>query len=112
MIEEEKAKYVPLETGLTSEDRIEVLKGLKEGDVVVTRGSNLLKDGDRVRVRVNAARVLTVSSGGIVGSAPRMGQMVPQPAIHRAETQERGATPVDHGSPASTRSAKTIRRRG
>ncbi|MFM8393543.1 MAG: efflux RND transporter periplasmic adaptor subunit, partial [Acidobacteriota bacterium] len=50
-IEEEKAKYVPLETGLTSEDKVEVLKGLKEGEVVVTRGSNLLKDGDRVRVQ-------------------------------------------------------------
>lgn len=50
IIEEEKAKYVPLETGLTETDKVEVLKGLKDGDTIITRGSNLLKDGDRVRV--------------------------------------------------------------
>lgn len=50
IIEEEKAKYVPLETGLTESDKVEVLKGLKDGDTIITRGSNLLKDGDRVRV--------------------------------------------------------------
>ena len=49
-IEEEKAKYVPLETGLSETDKVEVLKGLKDGDTIITRGSNLLKDGDRVRV--------------------------------------------------------------
>jgi RND family efflux transporter MFP subunit len=49
-IEEERARYLPLETGLTEGDKVEVLKGLKEGDLVITRGSNLLKDGDRVRV--------------------------------------------------------------
>lgn len=49
-IEEEKAKYLPLETGLSETDKVEVLKGLKDGDTIITRGSNLLKDGDRVRV--------------------------------------------------------------
>lgn len=49
-IEAEKAKFLPVETGLTQEDKVEVVSGLKVGDVVITRGSNLLKDGDRVRV--------------------------------------------------------------
>jgi RND family efflux transporter MFP subunit len=50
-IESEKAKFQPVETGLTQDDKVEVTKGLKTGDVVITRGSNLVKDGDRVRVQ-------------------------------------------------------------
>jgi RND family efflux transporter MFP subunit len=50
VIESEKAKFIALETGMTQEDKVEVISGLKAGDAVVTRGSNLLKDGDRVRV--------------------------------------------------------------
>jgi multidrug efflux pump subunit AcrA (membrane-fusion protein) len=50
VIESEKAKFQPVATGLTQEDKVEVVNGLKAGDVVITRGSNLLKDGDRVRV--------------------------------------------------------------
>jgi membrane fusion protein (multidrug efflux system) len=50
VIESEKAKFIALETGQTQEDKVEVISGLKAGDAVVTRGSNLLKDGDRVRV--------------------------------------------------------------
>jgi len=50
VIESEKAKFIALETGLTQEDKVEVISGLKAGDAVVTRGSNLLKEGDRVRV--------------------------------------------------------------
>jgi HlyD family secretion protein len=50
VIESEKAKFIALETGLTQEDKVEVISGLKAGDAVITRGSNLLKDGDRVRV--------------------------------------------------------------
>jgi hypothetical protein len=49
VIESEKAKFIALETGLTQEDKVEVISGLKAGDTVITRGSNLLKDGDRVR---------------------------------------------------------------
>lgn len=49
-IEEEKAKYIPLQTGLTQEDKVEVLGGLKAGETVITRGSNMVKEGDRVRV--------------------------------------------------------------
>ncbi|HEX4949986.1 MAG TPA: efflux RND transporter periplasmic adaptor subunit [Blastocatellia bacterium] len=51
MIEKDTAKFLPVETGLTQEDKVEVISGLKLGDVVITRGSNLLKDGDRVRVQ-------------------------------------------------------------
>jgi RND family efflux transporter MFP subunit len=68
-IEEEKARYIPLETGLTSEDKVEVLKGLKEGDVIVTRGSNLLKDGDRVRVQDANGRANGGAGGGF-GTRP------------------------------------------
>src|SRR5262245_38089813 len=50
VIESEKAKFIALETGLTQDDKVEVISGLKAGDTVITRGSNLLKDGDRVRV--------------------------------------------------------------
>jgi len=50
VIESEKAKFIALETGLTQEDKVEVINGLKAGDTVITRGSNLLKDGDRVKV--------------------------------------------------------------
>ncbi len=50
VIESEKAKFIALETGMTQEDKVEVISGLKAGDTVVTRGSNLIKDGDRVRV--------------------------------------------------------------
>jgi HlyD family secretion protein len=49
-IEEEKAKYLPLRTGLTQGDKVEVLSGLTAGEVVITRGSNMIKEGDPVRV--------------------------------------------------------------
>ncbi len=48
-VEKDVAKFLPVETGLTQGDKVEVLQGLKVGDVIVTRGSNLIKDGDRVR---------------------------------------------------------------
>ncbi len=50
LIESDKAKFQPVATGLTQDDKVEVVNGLKVGDVIITRGSNLLKDGDRVRV--------------------------------------------------------------
>jgi membrane fusion protein, multidrug efflux system len=49
LIDSDMAKFHPVETGLTQEDKVEVTNGLKTGDVVITRGSNLVKDGDRVR---------------------------------------------------------------
>jgi RND family efflux transporter MFP subunit len=50
VIESEKAKFIALETGLTQADKVEIIKGLKAGDTVITRGSNLLKDGDRIKI--------------------------------------------------------------
>jgi len=50
LIEEGTARFRPVETGLTQEDRVEVLNGLKEGETVITRGVNTVKEGDRVKV--------------------------------------------------------------
>jgi multidrug efflux pump subunit AcrA (membrane-fusion protein) len=49
-IENDTARFRNVETGLTEGEKVEVLNGLKEGEMVVTRGANLLKDGDKVRV--------------------------------------------------------------
>ncbi|HEX8999016.1 MAG TPA: efflux RND transporter periplasmic adaptor subunit [Blastocatellia bacterium] len=49
-IESDTARFREVETGLTQQDKVEVLNGLKLGEVVVTRGSNLLKDGDKVKI--------------------------------------------------------------
>jgi RND family efflux transporter MFP subunit len=50
MIDSDVAKFRNVETGLTEGEKVEVTNGLTEGETVVTRGTNLLKDGDRVRV--------------------------------------------------------------
>jgi RND family efflux transporter MFP subunit len=50
VLEEETARFRPVETGLTQGADVEVLAGLKEGETVITAGANALKDGDRVRV--------------------------------------------------------------
>lgn len=55
-IENDIARFKPVDTGLMQEDNVELLAGLKAGDKVITAGSNLLKDGDRVRVGDRNAR--------------------------------------------------------
>jgi RND family efflux transporter MFP subunit len=56
LIESGVARFRPVETGLTQDDKVEVRTGLSDGDVVITRGSNLIKDGDRVRVDEESPR--------------------------------------------------------
>jgi multidrug resistance efflux pump len=46
---EGKARLTPVTTGLTTEDRAEITKGVKFGDRVVVQGVDKLKDGTGVR---------------------------------------------------------------
>jgi RND family efflux transporter MFP subunit len=50
LLDGETARFRVVETGLTQGDKVEVLSGLAQNDVVITRGANLIKDGDRVAV--------------------------------------------------------------
>jgi membrane fusion protein (multidrug efflux system) len=43
------AQTTPVELGIVGEGRAEILEGLKQGDLVVTKGQYVVKDGDRVR---------------------------------------------------------------
>ena len=50
VVEEETARLVPVETGVSADGRVEVLTGLSPGRRVVVEGQNLLEDGSPVRV--------------------------------------------------------------
>jgi membrane fusion protein (multidrug efflux system) len=45
------ARFRPVEAGLTKQSQVEIVRGLKLGEKVVSMGASLLKDGDQVRVK-------------------------------------------------------------
>ena len=53
VVENGAAKKVPVELGIEAADTIEITKGLKDGDDVVTKGQTYISDGEEVNV-VNA----------------------------------------------------------
>jgi RND family efflux transporter MFP subunit len=77
-----KVERRPVETGLISSDRVEITSGLQEGEAVVTKGNNSLRDGAEVRV---------VSGPG--GGAARAGGREGAPA------GARGGAPAGGGRP-------------
>jgi RND family efflux transporter MFP subunit len=54
IIEQGKAARRLVQTGMTSEGRVEILRGLEVGEIVVVTGANNLRDGAAVRI-INAA---------------------------------------------------------
>jgi hypothetical protein len=50
VINDGKASFANIKTGITDGKFIEVLSGLKQGDYIVTLGMNKLKEGTIVRV--------------------------------------------------------------
>jgi len=50
VVNSEVAQFQPIGIGATNGDRIEALEGLEPGQIIVTRGANLLQSGDRVQV--------------------------------------------------------------
>lgn len=47
---ENKVRFQPVKTGLAAEGRVEVVSGLKTGDLVVVVGQNRLRDGQEVEI--------------------------------------------------------------
>ena len=76
-------------TGITDGDNMQVLSGLKAGDVVVTDGTDLLRDGAKVKITPEAGnQPVTVNTGP--GAPPG--------------EQPQNATPVSGSAPSSTSS--------
>ncbi len=55
VVEDERAIRRTVETGLTSQGRVEIVSGLDGSEVVVTAGNNMLRDGAAVRVQNTGA---------------------------------------------------------
>lgn len=53
-VEQGRARRQAVKIGLVSTGRVEVLDGLKEGDLIVPATAAAVKDGTRVRARVAA----------------------------------------------------------
>ena len=57
MVEDGKVKFIPVETGLTGDMSLEVLKGLKEGDTVASGPLKTLRElSDGAKVKVDAKK--------------------------------------------------------
>jgi RND family efflux transporter MFP subunit len=50
VVDTDTAQFRPVETGLTEGDQVEVKAGITERETVVTKGANLLQNGDTVQV--------------------------------------------------------------
>jgi membrane fusion protein, multidrug efflux system len=69
VINEDRARRRTVTTGLTSEGRIEILSGLTEGEVVVSSGTTMVRDGGAVRM-VNTGSMVTRPRTDAVSSVP------------------------------------------
>ena len=50
-IQDDIARFQPVDAGVTQGGDVEVISGLKEGEAVITLGVNLVKNGDKVQLR-------------------------------------------------------------
>ena len=49
-VENGLAKLKEVKTGINSDGRIEILKGLKNSDTVIVVGQNVVRDGQKVKI--------------------------------------------------------------
>ncbi|UCG94339.1 MAG: efflux RND transporter periplasmic adaptor subunit [Candidatus Aerophobus sp.] len=57
LVEKDRAKFIPVETGIADHQNIEVVKGLKEDDQIITGSYKILrtlKDGNKVKIERKA----------------------------------------------------------
>jgi RND family efflux transporter MFP subunit len=54
LVDAETARFQPVTTGLTEGDLVEIVEGVGDRDVVVSRGANLLQNGDPIQVMSSA----------------------------------------------------------
>ena len=50
-LQDDIARFQPVDAGVAQGGEVEVISGLKEGEAVITLGVNLVKNGDRVQLR-------------------------------------------------------------
>jgi membrane fusion protein (multidrug efflux system) len=51
-LQDDTARFQPVDAGIIQGGEVEVISGLKEGEAVITLGVNLVKNGDKVRQRL------------------------------------------------------------
>ena len=67
---ENVVRFQPVKTGLAAEGRMEIVSGLKTGDLVVVVGQNRLRDGQKVEVFGDSGNQNRKNNGGEQGKKP------------------------------------------
>lgn len=97
VVDENQARRRAVTTGLTSEGRIEVLTGLTEGELVVTSGATMVRDGGAVRMvnrdgRAAPARAADMADSGRAPANARGGSDDGPPDPQHQPLDEPGAS--------------------
>jgi RND family efflux transporter MFP subunit len=82
--EDTKARFVPVEIGLEEADRVELTKGVQEGDAIVVGGAGSLRNGDQLVVAGQAA-----PAGRPGGQGPAQGRGPQEGGRQRPQGQGR-----------------------
>lgn len=62
LVREDRVASTRVETGITANGRVEIQKGIAEGDMVVARSGTFLRDGDVIRPVADTAAIQTGSN--------------------------------------------------
>jgi hypothetical protein len=65
-----RALRVPVKVSLASTDRVEIVEGVQEGDLVIYDGHRYLNDGDKVREMEKMEEAPQIPSGQSVPALP------------------------------------------
>jgi membrane fusion protein, multidrug efflux system len=89
----------PVKAGATDADRVQILSGLKPGDIVVVDGADRLRDGTKVRIVADQANPAANTNNG-PGAPPgeQPGNASPVPQSERAD----GHQSKGQGQPSSS----------
>ena len=91
----------PVERGIATADKVQIVSGLKAGEQVITEGADRLKDGASVVLPGDSPKGMNAGAGGAKRQRPGAPAESPRPAV--SSTADGAAAPATDASSAQRR---------